>query len=185
MTVLTNAYLQNWTCTSDPSPTCSLSMGGTIYVGDTITNLTTGDRFTIISFTYDSINDIYNDCVWQKIITDYNLLTSLADVGIEPPSSQAYTNVSLSFSTSRTPHSTKNTFVIATISQSSVLLGSATANALVGGSQIASVGVGGVVETQTNTLSFMVGPTDSYELTQSTTGVGSSNTIISVKEYYL
>lgn len=131
-------------------------------------------------------DNTFNAMIWNKITTDNNISAMLNSLGFSAPTSQSYTNVSSpAFSSSRTPHNTKNTFVIANISQTSVLLGNATVNAIVDSVQVASSSIGGVAATQNNSLSFMVAPTDSYELTQSVSGLGSSNSIISIKEFYL
>lgn len=141
-------------------------------------NQSSGDVFLCPDNTLNAMR-------WDKIVTSANLTDSLNNLGFSAPSSQSYTNVSLAFSTNRTPSNTKNTFVVVNISQTSVLLGSATVNVLVGGTQIASAGLSGVAATQVNSISFMVAPTVAYQLTQSATGIGASNSIVSIKEFYL
>lgn len=141
-------------------------------------NQSSGDVFMCPDNTLNAMR-------WDKIITSNNLSSQLNSLGFSLPSSQSYTDVSLAFSTNRTPSTTKNTFVVVNVSQTSVLLGSATVNVLVGGTQIASAGLSGVAATQINSISFMVAPTDVYQITQTVTGIGASNSIVSIKEFYL
>ena len=167
-----------YTCDRDPTSSEPLILNNLDDFLMVWWNTSTNKLFWCMDDTADSL-------IWINAINANNLSASLNALGFSTPSSQFYTNVSLSFSADRTPSTTKNTFVIANISQTSVLLGSATVNALVGGTQIASAGLSGVAATQVNSLSFMVAPTVAYRLNQSVSGIGAANSIVSVKEFYL
>ncbi len=107
-------------------------------------------------------------------------------LGLNINTSRSYTTRSTpAFSTNYTPNTTNDTFVVVNISQTSVLLGSAAVNAVIGGITIANASLGGVAATQTNSLSFIVPANSSYQLTQTATGIGAANSILSIRELTL
>jgi hypothetical protein len=107
-------------------------------------------------------------------------------LGLNINTIRSYTTLSNpAFATNYTPSTTNDTFVVANISQTSVLLGSASVNATIGGVTISNASLGGVAATQTNSLSFIVPANSAYQLTQSSSGIGASNSILSIRELSL
>ncbi len=142
-------------------------------------NQSSGEVFFCPDNTQDAM-------VWQKNITDANLSDALTSIGLNINTNRSYTTRSTpAFATNYTPSTTNDTFVVANISQTSVLLGSAAVNAVIGGVTIANASLSGVAATQTNSLSFIVPANSTYQITQSATGVGASNSILSIRELSL
>ena len=152
---------------------------------DYINTIPFGTDFLV--FWWDqSVNDLYQltnwgntQLVWQKLVTNLNILDIISTVGWQINTNRAYTQrTSPIFSTSYTPSTTNDTFVIASFGLSDTLLSPVSLTVAVGGVTIATVGLAGITATETGVISFQVPANSTYEFTV----VSGSPTIVSVYE---
>ncbi len=141
---------------------------------------------TVTNNFFWCVDTTAENMIWINQINSNNLLSALVSIGLNINTPRSYTTRSTpAFDTSYTPSTTNDTFVVSNVSQTSVLLGSAAVNVVIGGVTIANASLSGVAATQTNSLLFICPANSSYQLTQSVTGVGSSNSILSIRELLL
>lgn len=181
---LTTIYVQTWSYPGVP-PSTIYQMGGTIFVGDTITDTNTGNRYVVMSFSFDPVNFVYSNVVYQQIITDGNLVANLpsnlqnTQLGI----SRDYSDLSSpAFSTAYQASTSNDAFIVARFSLSSTVLTAADLTAEVdtgsGYSQVGECAISGLVETKKCTLSFPVPIGAHYRFIQ----VSGTSSIIGVKK---
>lgn len=175
---------QTWTMSSAPDSTVVLGQGGTIYSGDTFVDANTGKTYQITTVgSFDSDTQTYTGCEFKEYIFDSNISDF---VGIN--TARTYTTVSSpAFNTSRQPNAARDVYVTASVTLTSVLVGSSMVTPQISADNSTWVSLPApkqlnLAESNDWPINFVVPAGYYYQLVSSTNGIGASATLNSIQE---
>lgn len=155
----------NWYVNGPPDSVTILCCGQTLNVNDIVLDTSTNIEYRITALgIYDSSTETWTGTAFKQAVFDANILATLNSQGWNVNTSRSYANAGIGFSSVRSPSSTNDVMVVASISLTSTLLTAATVQFQVAGSVMTEVSLGGLAATATQTATFIVPAGSSYEL---------------------
>lgn len=152
---------QNYYVNGALDSTIILSQGQVPNVNDIIYDTSAGVewRITVVG-TLNEAGDTYTGMEFKEVVDEVNILPVLDAKGWEVNTDRSYANAGIGLGTTRTPSTTNDTMVMASISLTSTLLTAATVQVQVAGSVVAEISA----STNIQMATFLVPANSSYEL---------------------
>ncbi len=173
---------QNWYINGAPDSTLILNQGGEIHMNDIVLDTTSGIEYRVTAIgDFDVDTQTYINMAFKEVVDETNILSVLSEQGYEVNIPRSYANAGVGIGTPRTPSSTNDTLVIASISLNSTLLAPATVECQVDGNLVAEVSLSGLVATLVQTVTFIVPAGSAYQLAT----ISGSASLVYLKELSL